>query len=234
MSDRLNLPLQLDDALFVSAAFPLPGSNARRLLRGDGKLHLVETFPGQAILLVAFALYRECPFGPYAEATLALMTTHERAVPILTLKNLITASRYPAYVLHSFVNTGPAQQHGVALWKLPRQQADVRVWEQAGTANCEVTMEGRQVLRCVATRPNTDRARVMQVETYTCGPEGLLHAVMRCRAEAYGRTQGSGMTLRWGNHPIGQRLAGMGIKAQPLMMRYYDHMAAELFAPHRV
>lgn len=226
--------LRLENTLFVNAAYPLPSGNARKLLPPGVKINLVEGFPGQALLIVAFALYRQSPFGPFAEATIALLATHERALPIATLTQLLSERRYPAYVLHMLVNNAAAQQHGVAGWNLPRQMADVRVVEVDGQAVCEVQIEGKSLIQLVATRPDTDRQRDMQIETYSQSEQGMIHAVMRCQAEAYGRTQGGGGILIWGDHPIGKRLAGMGIKHQPLMVRYYDRMLAELHPPQVV
>lgn len=234
MSNDVAQPLRLADTLFINAAFVLPSGNARKLLPKDVKINLVEGLPGQALLIVAFAHYRQCPFGAYSEATLALMSTHEWALPIVTLTQLLSDSRYPAYVLHMLVDNEEARRLGVELWSLPRQLADVRVVEQDGGATCEVTMDGHTVVQFVAERPNTDRPCEMQIETYSRDQNGLVRSMMRCHAEAYGSIRGSGGTLRWGNHPIAQRLATMGIKSDPLMVRYYDHMLAELSPPRRV
>lgn len=233
MQEDLTLPLPLGDACFISAVFPMPSSSARKLLPPNLSLNLIEPFPGQILFTIAFALYRSCPFGPYAEATLAVMMTHEPARPIITLKRLLEASRYPAYVLHMFVNTEPAQRLGVEVWKLPRQLADVQVIEQDRHVLCDVQIDDQRVVRCVCERPHMNRTRAMQIETYSQSAAGLLHTVMCCNAEAYGRTQG-GTTLHWGDHPIGQRMARMGIKTQPLMIRYYDNMHAELASPQRI
>jgi hypothetical protein len=132
------------------------------------------------------------------------------------------------------VSNAEAQQHGVANWSLPRQLADVRVVEVDGQAVCEAQLEGQSLVQLVAARPNTDRSRDMQIETYSQDQQGLLHTVMRCNAEAYGRTQGGGGILIWGEHPLGKRLASMGVKSQPLMVRYYDRMLAELHPPRVV
>lgn len=233
MSDTIEFPLRLEDTLFINAAFPIPTSNARKLLPTPARVHLVEGFPGQALLIVAFALYRRCAVGAYAEATLALLATHERTTPIITLSQLLKERRYPAYVLHMLVNSSEAQKIGSSIWQLPRQMAEVHVVEQHGRATCEALLAGRRVVQLVAERPDTNRTCTMQIETYVQDSQGLIHTVMPCKAEAYGRTQGGGGTLRWGNHPIGQRLANLGVKAQPLMVRYYDHMLAELHAPQR-
>ncbi|MFP4435885.1 MAG: acetoacetate decarboxylase family protein [Chloroflexaceae bacterium] len=234
MNQKPDTPLRLEHTLFVNAAYPMPAGNARKLLPKGVKVNLVEGFPGQALLIVAFALYRQTPFGPFAEATLALLATHERAIPIATLTQLLNERRYPAYVLHMLVSNAEAQQHGVANWSLPRQLADVRVIEVDGQAVCEAQLEGQSLVQLVATRPNTDRSRDMQIETYSQDQQGLLHTVMRCNAEAYGRTQGGGGILIWGEHPLGKRLASMGVKSQPLMVRYYDQMLAELHPPQVV
>ncbi len=233
MNDTPELPFRLEDTLFINAAFPMPTSNARKLLPTPARVHLVEGFPGQALLIVAFALYRRCAVGAYAEGTLALLATHERAVPIITLSQLLKERRYPAYVLHMLVNNAEAQRLGLSVWQLPRQMAEVHVVEQDGHATCEALVDGRSVVQLVAKRPDTNRTCNMQIETYVQDSQGLIHTVMPCKAEAYGRTQGGGGTLRWGKHPIGQRLANLGVKAQPLMVRYYDHMLAELHAPQR-
>ncbi len=231
MNQKYDAPLRLEQTLFVNAAYPMPVGNARQLLPKGVQVNLVEGFPGQALLIIAFALYRQTPFGTFAEATLALLATHERAIPVATLTQLLNERRYPAYVLHMLVSNAEAQQYGVATWNLPRQLADVRVVEVEGQAVCEVQLEKQSLVQLVADRPNTDRSRNMQIETYSQDQQRLLHTVMRCNAEAYGRTQGGGGILIWGEHALAKRLASMGVKAQPLMVRYYDQMLAELHPP---
>lgn len=231
MNDAPVLPIHFANTLFINAAFPLPSSKTQHLLPSSSPLHLIEVFPGRAVLVVSFALYRQSPFGSYAEAVLSLMASHEKTTPVLTLAQLMQQSRYPAYVLHMLVNSQEARQMGDAIWGLPRILADVRMTEQAGQVLCEAAIEGQTVLQFVVERPKTDRARTMQIETYSQRNGMLLRSVMTCSARLYGRTQGGGATLSWGNHPIGQSLSVLEVSSLPLMMRFYDQMQAELGAP---
>lgn len=230
MPEEATLPLHFANALSVNSAFPLPANKARALLPDPAPVNLVEVFPGRAVLVVSFALYRESPFGTYAEAVLALMASHERVTPVMTLARLTQESRYPAYVLHMFVNNAQAQPVGTD-WGLPRVLATVDIAEQGERTTCAVALEGQPVMQVEATRPRTERTRHMQIETYSQQDSTLWHAVMRCDAAAYGRTQGEGVAIQWGAHPIGQQLAAAGVSPQPLMLRYYDQMQAELSAP---
>ncbi len=231
MDKAPELPLYFEHSLFINAAFPLPSSNARRLLPDDVPLHLIEVFPGRAVLVVSFALYRESPFGTHAEATLAIMASHESTTPVMTLASLMQASRYPAYVLHMLVNNEESQRLGVEIWSLPREMATVDVdegrWQTIGSAS----IEGQTVVQLIVDRPATDRTRRAQIETYSQGQDTLLHTTMVCNARAYGSIQGDGATLIWGDHPIGQRFGGGRISTMPLMVRYYEQMQAELHAP---
>lgn len=223
-------PLQFADTLCVNSAFPLPAHRARALLPSPPPLNLVEVFPGRAVLVVSFSRYRESPFGDYAEAVLALMATHERTTPTMTLARLTQESRYPGFVLHMFVNSPQAQQFGVA-WGLPRTLADVQVVEEHGQTICTVTLDQQQVMQINVERPRTDRQRSMQMETYSLHEGTLLHATMHCEANAYGRQQGGGATLIWGDHPLARSFVDARISPQPLMVRYYDQMQASLAAP---
>lgn len=231
MNTALELPVHFADTLFISAAFHVPSQRARALLPDGLPIHLVEVFPRRTVLVVNCALYRQSPFGTYAEATLALMASHEKTTPVLTLARLIQESRYPAYVLHMLVDSEEARLHGREVWGLPRHYADVRMHEEGGQAICVATLDGQQVMQVAADRPVTNRARTMQIETYSLRTGELLHTVMHCTAGAYGRHEGGGATLTWGDHPIGQQMAALEISPQPLMVRYYDQMQAELAAP---
>lgn len=226
-----DLPLRFADALFINAAYPLPLESARTMMPQYLKLNLVEVFPGRAILVVSFALYRQSLFGSYTEASLALMATHEKTTPVVTLARLIQQSRYPAYVLHMLVSNAEAQELGIEMWSLPRLLADVQVTEQAGQIICQASVEQQPVVQLIVDRPAGDRSRRMQIETYSLRHNTLLQSVMRCNAGVYGRTQGGGATLTWGNHPIGKRFSQMGVSTLPLMVRFYDRMEAELGAP---
>lgn len=227
-----NLPLHFADSLLMSAAYPLPLANARSLMPDNVRINLVEVFPGRAVLVVSCALYRQSPFGIYTEASLALMASHEKTTPVLTLAGLIQQSRYPAYVLHMLVSSPQAQQLGAETWALPRLLADVQMTEQGNQVVCQASLDQHVVMQLAVDRPTTDRTRSMQIETYSQRQHTLLHTIMRCNASAYGRTQGGGATLTWGPHPVGQHFAQMGISSLPLMVRFYDHMQAELDAPH--
>jgi hypothetical protein len=225
------LPLRFANTLFINAAFPLPSRHARTLLPAQTDLNLVEVFPGRAALVVSFALYRESPFGTYSEAVIALMASHTQTTPVMTLARLIQESRYPAYVLHMLVNSAQAQRIGDEIWSLPRSAATVELEERGAQTMCQASLDGQSVVQLAVDRPTTDRSRSMQVETYSQREDELLLSVMRCEAAAYGRTQGGGAVLSWGTHPIAEHLAAMHVSPQPLMVRYYDAMQAELDAP---
>lgn len=231
MSQAPDMPIHFANSLFVNAAFPLPSNKASALLPDNAQINLVEVFPRRAVLVVSCALYRESPCGTYAEAVVALMASHEKTIPVMTLAKLTQESRYPAYVLHMLVNSAEAQRIGDELWGLPRVLAEVTIEEQPRRVICEAALDGQSVMRFVADRPQTDRTRSMQVETYTQREGTLLHAAMHCQAGAYGRTQGGGASITWGEHPIAQRLAASNVSSMPLMMRFYDQMDAELYAP---
>lgn len=234
MTGEPELPVRLTNSLLINAAFPLPSNHVRPLLPAQAGLNLVEVFPGRAVLVISFALYRESPFGSYAEAVLALMASHEKTVPVMTLAMLTQASRYPAYVLHMLLDNAEAQHRGIELWALPRQLARVEINEQPGQDTCSASLDGQLVVQMVAERPEMNRSRSMQVESYSLRGDALLHTVMQCQAQAYGRNQGGGASIIWGDHPIGQQFGAMEISTLPLMVRYYDRMQAVLGAPTQV
>jgi hypothetical protein len=228
------LPVHFENTLFITAAFPLPSRYVHSLLPANSKLNLVEVFPRRAVLVVSFAFYRSSPFGAYAEATISLMAIHEQAIPVMTLAQLIQESRYPAYVLHMVVNNAEAQRQGIALWALPRLAGEVHLNEHASQVTCQAALDEQMVLKLVVERPDISRTRTMQIETYSQRDDTLLLSIMHCNARAYGRTQGSGAALTWGEHSLGQQMAQMQVSPLPLMMRYYDQMEAELGAPNIV
>ncbi len=233
MSTAPHSPLRFANSLLINTAFPFPTSNARTLLPNGLEVNLVEVFPGRAVLIVSFALYRESPFGSYAEATISLMASHERTTPVMTLAHLLQQSRYPAYVLHMLVTSAEAQRMGVEVWMLPRVLATVDIVETASQTICSASLDERSVVQMVVDRPVLDRSREGQIETYSQHDGELLRATLPFKASRYGRSQGSGATLLWGDHPIGEHLAGKRISTLPLMVRYYEDTTAELHAPHQ-
>jgi hypothetical protein len=140
-------------------------------------------------------------------------------------------SRYPAYVLHMLVSSAEAQQFGIEVWSLPRTLAAVDVRAERGQTICTASQDEQSVVQLVVDRPTTDRTRTAQIETYSHRDSTLLRSILRCESRAYGRTQGGGATLIWGEHTIGQRFAGLNVSTLPLMLRYYDDVQAELHAP---
>lgn len=232
--NQSQLSLALGDASMINAAFPLPASAARRLLPGGPKPNLVEVFPGRAVLVVSFAHYRQTQFGAYSELVLALLATHTPAIPMLTLTRLLQESRYPAYVLHMPVSNAAAADFGVKHWGLPRVFAEVELAEQTDHTICTTHLDGQLLLRMTATRPNTDRPRTMQIESYSQRDGRLLHALMPCNARAYGSIQAGGARLEWGSHQLAARFMQAGIAHDPLMLRYYEHLDATLYGPTSV
>jgi hypothetical protein len=224
-------PLRFDNSLLINAAFPLPSSNARALLPEGAHINLVEVFPGRAVLVASLALYRTSPFGTYAEAVLALMASHEKTTPVMTLTSLLQASRYPAYVLHMLVNNEDARQTGVQQWALPRVLAEVTIVEEQHQVIGTASLDGQPVMQMIAERPTSLRSRSGQIETYTRSDDTLLRTVMRCEAQQYGRKEGGGATLIWGEHPIGEHMANMRVSQMPLMVRYYEQTRAEIDPP---
>jgi hypothetical protein len=224
-------PLRFDNSLLINAAFPLPSSSARALLPKDTHINLVEVFPGRSVLVASLAFYRESPFGTYAEAVLALMASHEKTTPVMTLTSLLQASRYPAYVLHMLVNNEQARLAGVQQWALPRVLAEVNLVEEERQVIGTASLDGHTVMQMIADRPANLRPRSGQIETYTRSNNTLLRTVMRCEAQQYGRKEGGGATLIWGDHPIGEHMANMRVSQMPLMVRYYEQTQAELDPP---
>jgi hypothetical protein len=159
------------------------------------------------------------------------MASHEKTTPVMTLAQLMQESRYPAYVLHMLVSSAEAQQLGTEVWSLPRTLAGVNIREEHRQTICTASRDEQSIVQLVVDRPATDRTRRAQIETYSYRDNTLLRSVLRCESQAYGRTQGGGATLIWGDHPIGQRFAGLNVSTLPLMVRYYDQVEAELHAP---
>ncbi len=226
--------LRFTNALCIHCAFEIPTTTARQLLPPQTRLNIVEIFPGQALLVIAFALYRESSFGAHAEASLALVATPAKTQPLLTITQLLGESRYPGYVLHMFVNNQEAQRIGVERWGLPRLLADVRIAAAAGQTVGEVFFEGQRVVQVKAEQPQLGRSRKMAIESYTQNDGDLQRAIMQCEAGTYGKTQGGGAKLLWGDHAIGQRLSGLKVAKCPMMVRYYERMQAELHPPQPI
>ncbi len=234
MERQYELPLCFNNALCVNAAYTLSVSHARKLLPEGVPLNLVEVLPGQAVLAVSIGLYRESPFGVFAEATAALMAIPEPTTPTFTLMKLLSANRYPAYVLHMPVSDAEAQKVGSDLWGLPRTLAEVKTIEEEKKVIGEIYLDGQALLRMEAERPCREGKRGMNIETYSWRNGDLLHGVMRCEANTYGSIKFGGAKLEFGDHPSIRPLAETDVSHQPLMMRFYDELQIQLEAPEKI
>jgi hypothetical protein len=230
----VTLPVEVRDALAVSATFVVNASAARRLLPTPA-LRLVEIMPGRALCALAAVEYRENDLGQYNEVAVNFFVTH-RPVSSLPLVGAVLAfmrGEVGVYVHRLPVTTSFSRDAGRDIWGFPKTVDEIAVSDVADRRRATWRVDGVEVLTLAVMRSGSRTMPATPQDAYTWH-QGRLHrtpSVMR--ATGFGIRPG-GAELTLGLHPIADELRTLGLPRRALMSMSMDHLAATFQAAQEV
>jgi hypothetical protein len=232
----LSLPAAVTDLFGMAALFTAPSEEAKKLLPSR-RLHLVELFPGRALVGLTCSAYGMVQgLEPYAEAGVVVPVRHEPRVELPLLPVLLPKLFGDAgYYYHRLAVTSPAAvELGEKLYGQRRLLADIRFREQPFWRRCEIEIEGKSVfsleLRKLRTKPMHVATRL-----YSLQDGQIAGTPLPARGEL-GLSRGGPRKgkLVLGDHYIADELRALGLGREPVFTLYGPSLESLIAAPDRV
>jgi len=206
------LPAQLS-ASIVGAVFPADRADVAALLpNGLEPIRATRTRAAVTVLAVSYDRVGNDTIDPYDEVGVLFpaVETGTRTWPYLSaLRRGVSG-----YIYTLPVTTEPARAFGVDIWGYPKLVADIDLRDESRTRHASVSADGQHLLSFKGRRPPTLPARLSGYN-YTIKDDHLLREETRLSGGA-GMWPRRPASLRFGDHPIGQRLAEISIGDRPL------------------
>jgi hypothetical protein len=232
----LTLPAAVTNLFGMGALFTAPSDEVQKLVPSR-RLHLVELYPGRALVgLVCSAYGMVQGLEPYAEAGVVVPVRHEPRVELPLLPVVLPKLFGDAgYYVHRLAVTSPAAAElGEKLYGQRRLLADIRFREQPFWRRCELEIEGKRVfsleLRKLRTKP-----RHVATRLYSLRDGQIAGTPLPVRGEL-GLSRGGPRKGRLvlGDHYIADELRALGLGSEPVFTLYGPALESLVAAPDRV
>ena len=230
----VTIPVEVRDALAVSATFVVDAAAARRLLPTPA-LRLVEIFPGRALCVLAAVEYRDNDLGQYHEVAVNFFVTHGpgSALPLVGTVLAFLRREVGVYVHRLPVTTSFSRDAGRDIWGFPKTVDDITFRDDGGRRWATWRADGAEVLTLGITRGGARTMPATPQDAYTWHHGRLRRTPSVMRATGFGIRPG-GATLALGPHPIAQELRALGLPRRALMSMSMEHLAATFQAAQEV
>jgi hypothetical protein len=232
---QVTLPVVVRDASSAAATYLVDAAAARRLLPGP-ELDLVELLPGRALFSVAAIDYRDNDLGDYHEVSLAFFVRRrgERSgVPWLGAAVDLARNRLATWIWKLPVDQTFTRDAGEGIWGFPKTVEEIDFTEAGGRRTCRLLMDGRHALTFGVARRGSRVLPDAPMQVYSW-IDGRLHRTrFVAGASGVGIALG-GATLALGDHPLADRLRGLGLPRRALMSVWMERQHARFEAPEPV
>lgn len=230
------LPVFYQDNLSMTAIYTASAARVRALLP-FAEMRPVELTPGRALVAVTCFEYRQCDIDPYNEVSVSfLITWGERALPGVTVLQMMARRTFTAFIWQLPVTTEIARRGGVDLFGYPKFIADIVFTREAGRVTCELSEGGERILTLRGKALRTKPDKVNRYRTYSVKDGVPLVANVYMNPLAFGQSMLPGAAeLSVGKrHPIGRQLEELGLGRRPVLYQYAPEMEAILYGPRNL
>ncbi|NQT71350.1 MAG: acetoacetate decarboxylase family protein [Chloroflexi bacterium] len=231
----LGFPSLYPDASSALGLFLVPSRTANELIKDSG-FEVAQALPGRAIFSLSCVDYRDSDCGPYREISMAFFVKkygRSIGIPYLGTWLDIARDRAATFIWKLPVTTRTAYDAGVLMWGLPKtiDEIDFNIADE--NATFDLNVEGRKVLsytvRAVG-KDNQPRGRSALYSIY----EGSPHVTYLSHEYRDMGRQFRGGDLQLGDHPIADKLRGLGLPRKPLIAVWIGKLALEVDAPEKL
>jgi hypothetical protein len=208
---RMQMPTHYFDASMFSASFRVPLSKVKGLLPRP-ELAPLECTPEFAEILIAANEFRHVDIlYPYNEVDIAIPVSYGPT------KNTVVASAL--WHLHLPVSTDDARWPGVENYGFPKFVCEIDINHSAGSAQCVLIHDHRNVLSISVKRVDTTFAR-WEVGNITLRNGRLFHSVFSAQGQKGVDQSPGGGSVSFGDHPIAEQLQALKIESTSFRHEY--------------
>jgi hypothetical protein len=217
----VDVPVQVRDAISITAMFVVPTAGARRLVPHPA-LQIPELLPGRSLCILAAVEYLDNDLGRYNEVAITFFATvaRERPTPLLGLAQAYRRHELAGYIHRLPVTTSFSRDAGRDIWGFPKTVEQIEFRDEGAQRECTLVVDGAHVLTLSVKRGGRGRMPDQ--------PQDALAV-----RDGVGMRLG-GATVVLGRHPIADELRSLGLPKRALMSTSMDHMHASFEAPQRL
>lgn len=218
------MPVRIEQASAVMAAFPISADRAADLLPGR-ELHPFRVWGDTGLLVVTAVDYAATSFGAYVEQGWMIVCTHG-VQPAPALLPLLRPRHYGlgAYVVDLPVSTERSVQGGKGIWGLPKHRAQLDVRIEGGVVRSRYDKDGRRVCRVEVDRPQHTPVNVpfhVEILAYSLFRGRIVRARLYVKPRvSMALWGGASARLAIGDHPRAQPLDALEVASEPLFTIY--------------
>jgi hypothetical protein len=211
-------------------------SRAANALIVESGFEVAPIAPGRAIFSLACVHYTDSDCGVYDEISLAFFVkTHgrPRGLPYLGTWRDILGGQAASHTWKLPVTTRLAKDAGVLMWGFPKTVEEIDFEVSGGRASFTLRIQGREVLG-YSVRAQGRRHQPPSATPVYSTFEGAPHvSYLTQEYEDMGVRLGGGR-LHLGDHPIAERLRGLGLPRRPLVASWMGRLSFEMSAPEKL
>jgi len=214
------MPCVVRDATAATAMFDVDAGAAAALVPDD--LRIVETSPGRCQLVLAVIDYRDNDLGDYREVGVSLFVT-PAADP---------AAEPGTFIVHLPVDQEFTCEAGRLIWGFPKTVEEIDLDVTGDRLTATLRMDGELVFRLTLPAGGDDDMPELPMVTYSM-IDGVPHVTgfIQGGAASAVRPGPDRVALELGDHPVGRRLAALGLPAPALLSTWTGHMRGEFQSP---
>ncbi|MFN8545315.1 MAG: acetoacetate decarboxylase family protein [Candidatus Binatia bacterium] len=226
------LPVQVRDAVSITATFTVPTVAVRRLVP-HGALRIPEIMPGRALCVLAAVEYRDNDLGQYNEVAVSFLVESGKqpSFPLVGLLRGLRRHTIGAYIHRLPVTTTFSRDVGRDVWGFPKTVDDITFTEADGWRTARLVVGRTHALSLSVRRGGRRRMAATPQDSWAARDGVLWRTPSVMSGEGVGVHVFGGARLELGAHPIGDELRSLGLPHRPLVATYMARMRASFDAP---
>lgn len=227
----VKLPIFYYDNTSITAIYTASTVRMRMYLPSE-ILRPVEVYPGRCLAVLSAFEYRKTDIGPYNEFSLATLVTYgKRGLPGLTLAEGMLRNEMHMYILSLPVDSEVARRGAVELSGYPKFLADFTWTADDRWLTCEVSAQGKPILRMQGQKLPTSQGRMLHTIIYTKFQNCLLNANLYIDPQKFAQSfsRNSAAIEIGKSHELCDLLKDLRLGGQPLGYQFSPLSRAILF-----
>ena len=216
------MPCVVRDATAATAMFEVDAAAVAGSGMVPAEFSVVETTPGRCQLVLAVIDYRDNDLGDYREV----------GVSIFVRPAGDESTEPGTFIAHLPVDQEFTCEAGRLIWGFPKTVEQIDLSVADGSLTATLVMDGTLAFRLTLPAGGSDEMPELPMVTYSM-LDGTPHATgfVQGGSGSSVRPGPDGVALELGDHPVGRRLASLGLPAPAILSTWTAHMRCEFQSP---
>ncbi len=219
LGQQVTMPVRVRDASAATVMYDVDLDAAQAL--APAGFEVVEATPGRAQFAIALVDYRDNDLGAYHEVGMMLFVRPCAGGPD------------GSFITHLPVDGAFTCAAGNEIWGFPKSVERIEVAYRDSSSRWVLSMDRELVLDLTVPRGGADEMPAMPLTAYSLiGGRPHVTAFTQGGSGSSFRTDGAGVRLALGPHPIAKELESLGLPARPVVLTTWtERMQATFEAP---